>query len=373
MNKVKIDINKHISELLYSYDCVILPDFGGFITNYKPASLSDEGKYIIPPSKAISFNKNLSQNDGLLINFIADKNGIDYSQSKQYVADFVTELFLNLDNNKKFVFDKIGEFVFDKSLNLIFEPYSSENYLSDSFGLSAINFPVLDSSVKKSIEEKGGLKKVLLSSTAKIVYLVIPIIILLSIVSVKTDLLNKFTLNTSSITSVETGISTEKKSENIVERKIDSMTKKENALFYKEPEFTVPKHYDSLVIQIMESEATKSLIAEDTKSEEIKDAKPIEAEVKKESPKEEKVKEEKTVAKKEIVRGKFILVSGSYKNKRRADKRIKELTKKGFSPEIIKYKGGYRISVASYNDKAFAKKEAKRFKKQGIKSWVTYR
>ncbi len=361
MNKDKIDINKHISELLYSYDCVILPDFGGFITNYKPASLSDDGKFIIPPSKAISFNKNLSKNDGLLINFIAEKNNIDYSKSKQYVADFVTDVFFKLDSNKKFVFDKIGEFVFDKSLNLIFEPYTTENYLSDSFGLSAINFPVLDSSVQKSISDNGGLKKLLLSSTAKKIYLVIPIIILLSIVSVKTNLLNNFSLNTSSITSVETGLSNNKKSDNIVERKIDSMTKKENALFYKEPEFVIPKHYDSLVIQIMDTEASANLIADNVKIEDTKTVLSVKAEVKKES------------SKKEIVKGKYILVSGSYKNINRAKKRIEKLEKQGFSPEIIKYKGGYRISVASYNDKILAKKEAKRFKKQGVKSWVASR
>ena len=371
MSKAKIDIIKHISELLYSYDCVILPDFGGFITNYKPASLSDDGKYIIPPSKAISFNKNLSKNDGLLINFIAEKNGLDYSQSKQCISDFVSDLFLKLDSNKKFVFDKIGDFVFDKSLNLIFEPYSGENYLSDSFGLSAINFPVLDSSVKKSIEDKGGLKNILFSSTAKKIYLVVPIIVLLSIISVKTNLLNKFTINTTSITSVETGIATEKKSDNIVERKIDSMTKKENALFYKEPEFVVPKHYDSLVIQIMEAKSINDKIADADKD--FKEAKPEEAKVKEELPKEEKIKEEKSVSKKEIVKGKYILVSGSYKSKKRADKRIKELVRKGFSPEIVEYKGGYRISVASYNDKTLAKKEAKRFKKQGVKSWVASR
>ena len=371
MSKAKIDINKHISELLYSYDCVILPDFGGFISNYKPASLSDDGKYIIPPSKAISFNKNLNNNDGLLINFIAERNNIDYNKSKQYVANFVSNLFLKLDNNNKYIFDKIGEVVFDKSMNLIFEPNTTDNYLSDSFGLSAINFPVLDASVKKSIEEKGGFKKILFSSTAKKVYLVIPIIILLSVVSVKTNLLNKFSLNTSSITSIETGISNEKKLENIVERKIDSMTKKENALFYKEPEFVVPKHYDSLVIQIMESEANKNLITENTKLEEIKDAKLIEVE--KELPKKEKLEKDNKVIKKEFVKGEFILVSGSYKSKKRANSRINKLKKQGFFSEIIKYKGGYRISVASYNDKAFAKKESKRFKKQGVKCWVTSR
>ena len=368
MSNEKININQHISELLYSYDCVILPNFGGFISNYKPASLSEDGKNIIPPSKSISFNKNLSNNDGLLINFIAKKNNIEYNTAKQLVSDFVSNLFLKLDNNKTFVFDKIGDFVFDKALNLIFEPYNTENYLSDSFGLSTINFPVINSSVSKSIEQKGGLKKVLLSSTAKKLYFVLPIIVLLSIISVNTNILSNLLVSSSSISSIETGISNEKKSENIVERKIDSMTKKENALFYKEPEFVKPKEYDSLVIQFMEDES-KNNIPKQEVSVPTETKKVIRKE--KIDTKKPEIKEEN---KETITKGKFILVSGSYKIKKRANKRIKELKNKGFNPEIIKYKGGFRVSVASYNDKNFAKQESKKLKKNfEIKSWVTKR
>ena len=260
MDKLKPNINKCISELLHKYDCVILPNFGGFLSNYKSASLSEDGKFITPPTKALSFNKNLSKNDGLLINYISEKNNIDYLSATKLVSNFVSEVFLDLDSGKKFVFDKIGEFNFDKSLNLIFEPNISENYLSDSFGLSTINFPVLESSLSKNIEQKGGLKNVLLSSSAKKVYLIIPILIFLSIVSVKTNLLNNLLINTSSISNVDIGLLDNNPPLSLVERKIDSMTKKENALFYKEPDFVVPKQYDSLVIQIMEESNVAEII-----------------------------------------------------------------------------------------------------------------
>ncbi|MFN2430356.1 MAG: hypothetical protein ABR574_10085, partial [Cryomorphaceae bacterium] len=38
-------LDQYINELLYDYDCVILPQLGGFVTNYKPAQI-DEAKGI---------------------------------------------------------------------------------------------------------------------------------------------------------------------------------------------------------------------------------------------------------------------------------------------------------------------------------------
>ena len=32
-------IDEHISGLLYDHDCVIVPDFGGFVGNMRPARL----------------------------------------------------------------------------------------------------------------------------------------------------------------------------------------------------------------------------------------------------------------------------------------------------------------------------------------------
>ncbi len=84
MQSKNINISKHISELLYSYECVILPSFGGFISNYKSALLSADGRSIIPPTKAISFNKNLNKSDGLLINYVAEQNDITYARIRYH-------------------------------------------------------------------------------------------------------------------------------------------------------------------------------------------------------------------------------------------------------------------------------------------------
>jgi hypothetical protein len=76
-----MNLDKFISDLLYRYDCVIVPGFGGFIANRVSAkNISSQHKFI-PPTKEIAFNSNLNQNDGLLANYIKRSNNISYSHA----------------------------------------------------------------------------------------------------------------------------------------------------------------------------------------------------------------------------------------------------------------------------------------------------
>ena len=55
MNK---PVEHYISELLFLHDCVILPDFGGFVGNPQSAKLNKITGILSPPSKQILFNAN---------------------------------------------------------------------------------------------------------------------------------------------------------------------------------------------------------------------------------------------------------------------------------------------------------------------------
>ncbi len=56
MNK---SVVHYISELLFLHDCVIVPEFGGFVGNRKPAQLNKTTGGLTPPSKQVLFNTNL--------------------------------------------------------------------------------------------------------------------------------------------------------------------------------------------------------------------------------------------------------------------------------------------------------------------------
>ena len=52
-------IDKHIANLLQQFDCVILPDFGGFIADLEQGRFDEKADVFHPPYKRILFNKNL--------------------------------------------------------------------------------------------------------------------------------------------------------------------------------------------------------------------------------------------------------------------------------------------------------------------------
>jgi hypothetical protein len=133
-----VKINDQISELLFHYDCVIIPEFGGFVTNYKPASLDERLHLFSPPSKEISFNKNLVRNDGLLANFLADSGKITFEEANGIIRKSVEEYFTNLNNGQRITFNKVGIIYRDSAKNLQFEPLEEVNFLKDSFGLEQL-------------------------------------------------------------------------------------------------------------------------------------------------------------------------------------------------------------------------------------------
>ena len=75
-----MSIFKDISHLLHSNDCVILPNFGAFVLKSKSAYI--ENNEFFPPSKYVSYNSMLKDNDGLLAKFISEERKISYKNTK---------------------------------------------------------------------------------------------------------------------------------------------------------------------------------------------------------------------------------------------------------------------------------------------------
>ncbi len=141
LNMISVEINQYIKELLLLNDCVIIPEFGGFVANYKPATI--ENNQFFPPSKEIAFNNKLVSNDGLLINYISDTEDIDYFSAKQKLEAFVDETLLALERNRNVYFEGVGYLHYDSRENLQFEPQLKQNLLVESFGLQDFSYEKL--------------------------------------------------------------------------------------------------------------------------------------------------------------------------------------------------------------------------------------
>ncbi|MFH1004164.1 MAG: SPOR domain-containing protein [Bacteroidota bacterium] len=148
-------IEKHISELLYEHDCVIIPAFGGFVCNYSSAHIHPSKHLFYPPFKKISFNRNLKNNDGLLANQISQQEKISYTEANQIIPEYATHLNEELLQYKRLEMHNIGIFYLGEEDTLLFEQDETVNYLTDSFGMSIFYLPPIKREpIQRKIEKQ---------------------------------------------------------------------------------------------------------------------------------------------------------------------------------------------------------------------------
>ena len=134
-----MQLSKAINSLLYTNDCVTVPGFGSFIVN-KFSSVYDEknGKFY-PPSRRVSFNSKIKNNDGLLANFISNEDGIDFSVAVKNIHNEVINWKKKL-NKEPLVLNNIGELSYNSDENIVFSPDLDSNHFLGSFGLPSIYY-----------------------------------------------------------------------------------------------------------------------------------------------------------------------------------------------------------------------------------------
>jgi len=131
---------KYIRDLLYRYECVIVPEFGGFLTKTVSAKIDEETNTLHPPTKRLGFNSQLVDNDGLLANYITSVDQIPYEAALNFI-DFEVKEWQNKLKNENVVLEGIGYFSLNDDNKLQFEPDSNINYLTDAFGLDTLMVP----------------------------------------------------------------------------------------------------------------------------------------------------------------------------------------------------------------------------------------
>ena len=131
-----MQLETYISDLLYRYDCVTVPEFGAFLTQRVSAKIHESTYTFYPPKKALSFNEQLQQNDGLLANYIAEVEKIPYTTAINKISKQAKSLKTFLAEGETIQLKNIGEMVLNADGKIQFNPSKHINYLTDSFGLS---------------------------------------------------------------------------------------------------------------------------------------------------------------------------------------------------------------------------------------------
>lgn len=146
---VLMRLDQYISDLLYRYECVTVPEFGAFLTQRKGAQVHHTTNAFYPPSKVVSFNAQLTSNDGLLVKYIADLTEDGYENTLQKVLTEVANWKKQLKNTEIISLENIGDLSLNVEGNIQFEPSYHLNYLTSSFGLSSF----VSSEIQRIVEE----------------------------------------------------------------------------------------------------------------------------------------------------------------------------------------------------------------------------
>lgn len=324
-----MDITAFIRELLFGHDCVIVPGFGGFIGNYTPARIDKITSTFHPPVKQISFNRNLNNNDGLLVGRISETAIMNYGDARNLVEEFVEDIRKRLLKGEKVVFENIGSFTNNQEGNVQFEPDREANYHLNSYGLTSFQVVPLEGyDVRKRILKYGEKDPVKQASVRKILWraaVIIPLLTLMITVPLTTGIFRTKvqSTNLNPLASVE------------FENNKEAVEKGKTA------DSSVPL-------------AQTGKIKEELTTEKVLP-----------------VKEEKILpseGREEI----FCLIAGSFKSQDNASSLMKRLSVEGYEPELIAGPNGfYRVSAMRCSDlsEASIKKDSIGRKYPG--TWIT--
>ena len=132
-----MQLSKAINILLYTNDCVTIPGFGSFIVNKFSSVYDEKNEKFYPPSRRVSFNSKIKNNDGLLANFISNKQRITYELAVKNIHKEIV-IWKKKLNKEPLVLNNIGELSYNSDENIIFSPDLGSNHFLGSYGLPSL-------------------------------------------------------------------------------------------------------------------------------------------------------------------------------------------------------------------------------------------
>lgn len=124
-----------IEESLLSYDCVVIPQFGGFVLNTKDFMFDQSTSTIYPKRKWVAFNERLRADDGILAMALAQKSGMKQKDAFKEIHAFALSLNQRIQAGEEVVLGKVGIFTLRNESKISFEPNPETNFDLTQFGL----------------------------------------------------------------------------------------------------------------------------------------------------------------------------------------------------------------------------------------------
>ncbi|MDR1406435.1 MAG: SPOR domain-containing protein [Tannerella sp.] len=137
-----LEIATHIERLLLVNDCVIIPDFGGFVLQSYPAVHAREAHQFRPSHREIVFSPTLKHDDGLIAGSYMRAYGMTFNQARSALKKDIEDLKMRLDEPHEVVLAAIGSFRKETEGGVVFQPVADcAQFSLSSYGLTSFHLP----------------------------------------------------------------------------------------------------------------------------------------------------------------------------------------------------------------------------------------
>jgi hypothetical protein len=127
-----------LEHLVYEHECVIIPQFGGFVVNAQDFQFNAKEGKIYPKRKCVAFNEKLKTDDRFLTTEWAKKQSISQKEASIEITAISKELKSQISTQGYLTIGELGAFTLNSENRLSFSPNPDFNADLSVFGL----FPV---------------------------------------------------------------------------------------------------------------------------------------------------------------------------------------------------------------------------------------
>jgi hypothetical protein len=127
-----------LEHLLYEHECVIIPQFGGFVVNAQDFQFNAKEGKIYPKRKCVAFNEKLKTDDRFLTTEWAKKQSISQKEASIEITAISKDLKSQIYTQGYLTIGELGAFTLNSENRLSFSPNPDFNADLSVFGL----FPV---------------------------------------------------------------------------------------------------------------------------------------------------------------------------------------------------------------------------------------
>lgn len=143
------NLSRHIEYLLLTHNCVVVPQFGAFVTRMNEASRTETENLFFPPKRVVRFNPDVLEDDGLLVGVLSALHQCPISEAKRMVQAMVLDLRQQLLADGQVDFGSIGVFTQDEDGHVTFEPCEAGAVTPSLYGLDPFMMKKISSTLRQ--------------------------------------------------------------------------------------------------------------------------------------------------------------------------------------------------------------------------------